>query len=105
MPLCILLKNWAPADLVLDWESEKLVTKERFDILEEVRKRERERRSYSQSGPFYAGSYVPQVEYDRYYLPFHPHLEAGRPRLRRRRRFERHDIWSFGRRREVDFIR
>jgi hypothetical protein len=56
-PLHELLKNWKPKDLVLDWESEKLVSRERLEILEEVRRRERDRRAQWIHTGYYPGAY------------------------------------------------
>ena len=103
-PLCVLLKDWAPPDLVLDWESEKLVSRERYALLEEVRRRERERRAYWQDAAYYPGAYrhfgnEGEADRSRYYEVVQPRYDEGRRRLRRRGRLERHDIWAYGRRR------
>ena len=105
-PLCVLLKDWAPSDLVLDWESEKLISRERYEILEEARRRERERRAYWQNASYYPGAYRHfdrdrDREWERsgYYEVVQPRYDEGRRRLRRRGRLERHDIWTYGRRR------
>ena len=105
-PLHVLLKDWAPKDLVLDWESERLVSRERFEVLEEVRRRERERRAYGASSNYYpsAGGYYGwdrdrERDRNREYEVVVPRYEEGKRRLRRRGRMERHDIWYHGRRR------
>jgi hypothetical protein len=105
-PLFTLLKEWTPPDLVLDWESQRLVSKERYDVLEEVRRRERERRAYWQNASYYPGAYR-YIDRDRfgegdgngYYEVLQPRYDDGKRRLRRRGRLERHDIWTYGRRR------
>jgi hypothetical protein len=105
-PLWVSLKDWTPPDLVLDWESERLVSRERYAVLEEVRRRERERRAYWQNASYYPEAYR-HFERDRdaqrdrnaYYEVVQPRYDEGRRRLRRRGRFETHDIWTFGKRR------
>lgn len=105
-PLHVLLKDWVPRDLVLDWESQRLVSADRFEILEEVRRRERERRAYWLNASYHpgAGRYF-ERDRDRErersggYEVVVPRYEEGKRRLRRRGRLERHDIWTNGRRR------
>jgi len=96
LPLCYLLKDWAPGDMHLDWESEKLV------------KRGRKARNFSRKD-----AYAPEwtggrekgkghgrrhgEERERYCL-HEPGYERGAPRLRRSGRLDRHDIWYEGRR-------
>ncbi|KAH8817057.1 hypothetical protein F5884DRAFT_778338 [Xylogone sp. PMI_703] len=43
VPLAFKLRDWMPDDYVLDWQSEKFVSRERLAELEEKRRRERER--------------------------------------------------------------
>jgi hypothetical protein len=105
-PLHVLLKDWTPSDLVLDWESERLVSRERFDVLEEVRRRERERRAYWLNASYHPGAYR-HFERDRdrererlgHYEVVQPRYDEGKRKLRRRGRMEKHDIWTSGRRR------
>ena len=88
----MLLKDWAPPDLVLDWRSERLVNRERHGV------RERDRDRYWES------SYPINVP-ERHYVkhprqPFYQqYYDEPRPKLKRRRRFEMHDNWYGGRRR------
>ena len=87
MPLCYLLKDWAPRDMVLDWGSEKL---------RKEREKERRYRNFSKKGVWEAPR-----EKERYCL--HEvggdgYRYEGKPKLRRSRRLERHDLWYEGRR-------
>jgi len=91
MPLCYLLKDWAPKDMVLDWGSEKLRKKEK--------EKERGYRNFSRKGIWEVPKEKSRGE--RYCLH-----EGGRdgygyeskPKLRRSRRLDRHDIWYEGQR-------
>lgn len=100
MPLCCLLKDWAPDDLVLDSRSGRLVSRERYGELGRERlRRERERdyrvgweREYREGEGRRGGDrYCLHPGYDNYY-------EVGTPRLRKKKKLERHDLWYSGRR-------
>jgi hypothetical protein len=91
VPLCWHLKNWAPPDLMLDWESEKLVSRDRYGTLQ----KERERKYWDAVA---YNSHAPQWQSSRHHQAYQPPHEHTQPRLKRRRRMERHDIWSYGRR-------
>ena len=104
MPLCCLLKDWAPRDLVLDSTSGKLMTRERYSELGRERvRRERERdarvgweREYSYGYGYGEGRTRGRERclhpgYESYY-------EVAKPKLQRKRRLDRHDIWYSGRR-------
>jgi hypothetical protein len=95
LPLCMLLKNWVPENLVLDWESEKLVSRERHAVLEEVRRREV--RPYWEGHPVYKTHRRDEGHYRSY--DYEPYREEERtPRkLRRSRKFERrgHRFWRY----------
>ncbi|RDW94929.1 hypothetical protein BP5796_00692 [Coleophoma crateriformis] len=118
-PLCMLLQDWAPSDLYLDWELEKMVSREQYDMLEAAR---------SRPGRYHPGSLytIPQGDTDSYrskvkrrkhfnnvyetsYYPayirpvqpptsyydtYQPdHIQ---PRLKKRQAMGRHDIWTDG---------
>jgi hypothetical protein len=91
----MLLKDWAPDDLMLDWETERLVTRDRYNVLQA--ERERQGRKYWETS---VPVHTPKIGYSRKYGGYDGHYEDPRPkpRLRRQRRFERHDIWYSGRR-------
>jgi hypothetical protein len=95
LPLCLLLKDWAPKDMVLDWEKEKLVRKGG---------RKKKYRNFSRKDAYApewtgGGGYGGKREsdYGRYCL-HEADYEAGTSRLRRSGRLDRHDIWYEGRR-------
>jgi hypothetical protein len=92
IPLCLHLKNWAPQDLMLDWETEKLVSRERYAALQ----REREKKYWDAVA--YNSGYAPQWQSPRYHQTHQSQHERPQPKLRRRRRLEKHDIWTYGRR-------
>lgn len=78
----MLLRDWVPRDMMLDWESERLVSKERYGVLQGKRERDMEReggrnRETNRSG------------YVRRYGNYEWAMDDPRPRLRRKRRFER----------------
>jgi hypothetical protein len=88
--------------MVLDWESEKLVSRERYEILEEARRRERERRAYWRNASYYPGAFREldrSRERDRErsgdYETARSKHQDGRKRLRRRGRLETHDLIIF----------
>lgn len=93
IPLCFHLKNWAPQDLMLDWETEKLVSRERYGSLQ----KEREKKYWDAMA--YNSGYAPQWQSSsRRHQAHQGQHEYSQPRLRKRRRMEKHDIWTFGRR-------
>lgn len=87
-PLAVLLKDWTPEDLVLDWESERLVSQERHHALQAAREREG-RRFRESSVPVH----TPRRSHSRRYALYEGYYDDPRPRLRRQRHFERHDLW------------
>jgi hypothetical protein len=90
----MLLKDWAPDDLILDWETERLVSEERYEVLQAERERQG-RKYWKTSVPVH----TPKIGSSRKYDGCEGYYEDQRPRrLRRQRRFERHDIWYSGRR-------
>ncbi|KAH8602913.1 hypothetical protein B0O99DRAFT_604653 [Bisporella sp. PMI_857] len=103
LPLCYLLKDWAPNDMVLDWRSEKLVSRDRYGDLgrESVRKeRDKDRRVGWQPREYRESKGWRDERKERYCLhpDYEPYYEPSKPRLRRSRRLDRHDIWYGGRR-------
>ncbi|RDW88493.1 hypothetical protein BP6252_00525 [Coleophoma cylindrospora] len=118
-PLCMLLQDWAPSGLYLDWESEKMVSGEQYNMLEAARSRtggyhpgslynplqgdSNSRRSvvkrrkhfdnvYETSYyPAYIRPVQPPTSYYDTYQPDHV-----QPRLKKRQAMGRHDIWSNG---------
>jgi len=93
-PLCVLLKDWAPDNLMLDWESERLVSKDKYNVLQA--ERQRQGRTYWESS---VPVHTPKIGYSRKYGHEEYYEEPrSKPRLRRQRRFVRHDIWYSGRR-------
>jgi hypothetical protein len=92
-PLCILLKDWAPDDLMLDWESERLVSRDRYRAIQA--EREREGRRYRETS---FPVHTPRMCRSKRYEAYEAYYDDPRPRLRRQRRFERHDLWYSGRR-------
>jgi hypothetical protein len=89
----MLLKDWAPEDLMLDWESERLVSKEKYIALQAARERDG-LRYWEASLPVH----TPRLGHSRKYSKYDNRWDDPRPRLRRQRRFERHDLWYSGRR-------
>jgi len=74
---------------MLDWETERLVSREKYNALQKDReRRHREAEAYN-------SGHASHRQSSRYYQQQH---EPSQPRLKRRRRFERHDIWTCGRR-------
>jgi hypothetical protein len=86
----VLLKDWAPDDLMLDWESERLVTRDKYNVLQA--ERQRHGRTYWEAS---VPVHTPKIGYSRKYGANGGFYEEPRSktRLRRQRRFERHDIW------------
>lgn len=93
LPLCMLLKDWAPEDLMLDWESERLVSREKYRALQAARERQG-LRYWETSVPVH----TPIAGFSKKYKTYDGGWEVPKPRLRRQRRFERHDLWYSGRR-------
>ncbi|KAG9243384.1 hypothetical protein BJ878DRAFT_119842 [Calycina marina] len=104
MSLCCLLKDWAPNDMILDARSGKLVSSERYrDLGRDRIRREKEKdrrvgweREYREGGSRedkrrYGVGHCLHPAYESFY-------EVGAPRLRRKRRLERRDLWYGGRR-------
>jgi len=117
-PLAMLLKDWAPEDLMLDWESERLVSREKYQALQAARERDGLRyreaslpvhtprlghsKRYSKYDDACWDDPKPRLRRQRRF-EYDDRWDDPRPRLRRQRRFERHDLWYSGRRRGIYF--
>ena len=95
-PLAMLLKDWAPGDLMLDWESERLVSKEKYRALQAARERQG-LRFQEASLPVHTPRLGHSQKYSKHddygHVRFDDRWIDPRPRLRRQRKFERHDLW------------
>jgi len=87
LPLAWRLKGWLPEDLVLDWRSERLVSRERYAAMEAERAGRKRQEEYWDGGRLRRSKRFEGREWDRAFK--RQREEEHRPRrLRRVRRFE-----------------
>ena len=96
LPLAWRLKGWLPEDLVLDWRSERLVSRERYAAMEAERGGRKREEEYWEGGRLRRIKRFEGREWDRGFE--RQREEESRPRrLRRVRKFEGWERGYYGR--------